>query len=368
MASSAAEANASKNDQTDAKERGFEDETVGNSTYLNRHNTEMFNAGRSFSGNERNKVWFNLGGEGHADLSDLSGADSPNDGRAVLATDFDDDGDVDIFVHNLQRERHSLYRNDIGVAGGFLKVHLKATQSQYEAIGATVMVRTPGGTTAQVLSRGAGYSSCQAPELVFGMGGAKNAKVSVRWPSGVLQDFGSLSANQRLTLIEGNKEPVRLLGHPTRLPDPLPKGLRLGVGDSLPAQIAVLDENGEEALLDFVKLADGETLYLNFWASYCASCIAELPDLQELDETEGQHVVGLSMVAPSDLYSSRDLFKKRGAKFPGFYLGSKHDGESGPALIQELIDIERLPIPSTLVIDKDGKIQRIIRGPLKNPQ
>ncbi|MFT7485653.1 MAG: thiol-disulfide isomerase/thioredoxin [Candidatus Paceibacteria bacterium] len=368
VASSVAEANASESDESATADLGFQEEKVGNSAYLNRHNTEMFSAGRSFSGNERNKVWFNRGGTGHVDLSDLSGADSPNDGRAVLATDFDDDGDVDIFVHNLQRERHSLYRNDVGTRGGFLKIRLEATESQWEAIGATVLVTVDGHTTAQVLTRGAGYSSCQAPELVFGLGGAQLARIDVRWPSGVLENFGTLAANHRVHLIEGSDEALQILPLTTSMPDPLPKGMRLAVGDTFPAKIAVLDSEGEEGVMDFAALSAGETLYVNFWASYCGSCIAELPDLQELDASPGQHVVALSMDAPADLYAARDLFKRRGAEFPGFYVGSTNDGSGDLSLITEVVDIERLPIPSTLVIDKDRKILRIIRGPLKAPQ
>ena len=121
--------------------KAFESQSVGNAGYLNRHNTQMFQDGRSFSGNERDKLWIGNGDASFADLSDLSGADSQNDGRAVLAADFDDDGDVDLFVHELQRERHALYRNDLnGDYGSFLKVRLRASTGHYEAIGATVQV------------------------------------------------------------------------------------------------------------------------------------------------------------------------------------------------------------------------------------
>ena len=47
-------------------------ESVGNSGYLQRHNAQMFEEGRSFSGNERDKLYFNRGDNTFADLSDLS--------------------------------------------------------------------------------------------------------------------------------------------------------------------------------------------------------------------------------------------------------------------------------------------------------
>lgn len=364
VASSTTEAQSKSDGAVDSQGGRFEKESVGNSAYLNRHNTQMFEAGRSFSGNERNRVWFNSRGTGHADLSDLSGADSANDGRGVLATDFDDDGDVDIFVHNLQRERHSLYRNDLGSSGGFLKVRLLATEGNAEAIGATVTLEVAGRKVAQVLSRGAGFVSCQAPELIFGFGGASSGQLSVLWPSGRTEAFGEVKANSRLWLEEGLGQGKSFDAMTTRLPDPLPRGFRVNVGDRLP-KLAVLDSKGEETLIDPVELAGGRELYLNFWATYCVSCVAELPQLEELDGGDQVNVVALSMDAPADLYRAHELLEKRGVTFPGYYLGSKQSGENGVKTIQEIIDLERLPIPSTLVLDAQGVIQRIITGPIE---
>ena len=54
-------------------------------TYLDTTHSMVFKRNMSFSGYERDKVWINTGASGFADLSDFSGADSPNDGRGALA-------------------------------------------------------------------------------------------------------------------------------------------------------------------------------------------------------------------------------------------------------------------------------------------
>ena len=343
----------------------FQKQEVGSSAYTARHNGQMFEEGLSFSGNERDKLFMNRGDGTFADLSNVSGADSANDGRAVIATDFDDDGDVDLFVHNIQRERHGLYRNELGQSyGGFVKVKLRATDSQYEAIGSQVTVAAEHGPVTQILSRGAGFVSCQVPELVFGLGAATQATLEVRWPTGELESFGTVTANERVLLVEGagRAEPYAALPRP--LPDPLPAGLRLTVGETVPV-FAMLDPNENEVLVDPVELADGKPLYLNFWGSTCVSCVVELPDLQALEDAGEVKVVGLSMDAPADMHRAWELFGKRGATFPCYFIGAPK--QEARASLQEIVDLERLPIPTTLVLSPSGVIEKIIRGPVNTP-
>ncbi|MAF66286.1 MAG: hypothetical protein CMJ84_11600 [Planctomycetes bacterium] len=348
-----------------SKSAVFATEKVGNAAYLDRHNLQMFQDGRSFSGNERDKLFFNRGDGTFADLSDLSACDSPNDGRAVIAFDADDDGDVDLFVHNIQRERHALYRNEIGERyGSFVKLRLKATSSQHEAIGATVIVHGPHGPVAQVLSRGAGFASCQVPELVFGLGAAPAAEVEVRWPGGAVEAFGLVAAGSRWVLIEGEGSPRPIAARERVLPEPLPRGLKLGLGDRVPPLALLSAEGGVEAL-DVAEAAGDVPLYLNFWASYCAPCVAELPALQALHESGEARVIAISTDAPADSGRAFALFEARGARFPCFFIGARGDERRGLAGLESVIDLERLPIPTTLVLSPGGVVERILRGPLR---
>ena len=93
-------------------------ETVGSQAYFKRHYFEkIFAEGWSFSGFERNKVFLNRQDGTFLDISGVSGADSPTDGRGTVFGDFDNDGDTDVFVHTTQKSRHLLFRNDRGSSG-----------------------------------------------------------------------------------------------------------------------------------------------------------------------------------------------------------------------------------------------------------
>jgi thiol-disulfide isomerase/thioredoxin len=340
----------------------FSAQEVGSSSYLNRHNSQMFTDGRSFSGNERNKLFLSRGDETFLDVSALSATDSPGDGRAVLAADFDDDGDVDLFVHNLQRERHSLYRNDFAV-GGFLKLRLTGTSGNPEGVGATVIVHGPHGPVAQVLSRGDGYSSCQVPELTFGLGRANEAEVVVHWPGGSTESFGELEAGTRAVLVEGTGAARAFDAHPNRLADPLPLGLKLGIGQTV-ADFRAVDADGKAVVVSPRELAGGKRLYLNFWASYCGPCVAELPLLQELDAADEQVVIAVSADAPADREKAHRLFESRGASFGAYYLSAESAEDAELGTVADLVDLLRLPIPTTLVLSPEGEILEIIRGPI----
>ena len=339
---------------------------VNSASYLSLHSGQMFTDGLSFSGNERDKVWLNTG-TGFADLSSVSGADSPNDGRAAIAHDFDDDGDVDLFVHNIQRERHGLYRNDVPDSDtGFLKVRLRATTTNPEAIGAIVVVRGPEGPTAQVLTRGSGFVTCQSPELVFGLGGQESAEVEVIWPGAKRESFGAVEAGSRVRLVEGSGTPEPYAARPRPLPDPLPPGLRVNEGDVLDT-LVVANAQGEVVTLDVREAAGGDTLWLNLWATWCTTCVAEIPDLAALDAQEGQRVISIGMDEGDMIPDATARLASRGGTYGAWFLAPEGASAEGATSLRELVDLERLPLPTTLVLSPEGRVETILQGRVRPP-
>jgi len=321
---------------------------------------EMYKKGLSFNGNERNKL-FLRGADGFEDQSDLCGADSPLDGRGLIACDFDHDGDLDLFVHNIQRERHNLFRNEVNRAG-YLKLRLRGKSAHYEAIGATVVVHGPHGPVAQVLSRGAGYGSCQAPELVFGCGDREYVQVDVAWPGGVRERFERVPTGGAVLLVEGAQkaQPVPLKA--TQLAEPLPLGLKLGIGERVP-KLTLLDAAGERQELDLAALTAEDSVLLSFWASYCRPCVEEIPELERRHNEDGTRVIAVSVDVPSARPRAQELLDARRTTYPAYFLSL--DDQDNEDRIDEVIDLVRLPIPTTLVLGPGGRIEAVLRGALE---
>ncbi len=100
-----------------------EDVTPGIRSFLGEH-LALLKRGFSFSGHERDLVCKNLGNGRFLDISGISGADSISDGRAAVYVDYDDDGDLDIFLRAMHGRAHLLFRNEIGSSKGFVRVAL----------------------------------------------------------------------------------------------------------------------------------------------------------------------------------------------------------------------------------------------------
>jgi hypothetical protein len=149
-------------------------------------------------------VFRNLGNRTFEELTDLAGpgvADA-HCSRGCAFGDFDNDGDIDILIVNLN-EPPSLLRNDVSSRQNWIKVKLEGVKSNRSAIGARVLVRYGLKTQAQaVLSQSSFYSS-NDPRLHFGLGTFASADVEVFWPNGLHETFKRVSANQLVTLREG---------------------------------------------------------------------------------------------------------------------------------------------------------------------
>jgi enediyne biosynthesis protein E4 len=123
--------------------------------------------------------------------------------RGCAFGDFDNDGDLDMVIMNVN-EAPSLLRNDAPKENHWLKVRLIGTQSNRSAIGARVLLRYGERVQAQALMSQSSYLSNNDPRLHFGLGQETRADIEVHWPNGLKESAKQVPADRLITLKEGS--------------------------------------------------------------------------------------------------------------------------------------------------------------------
>jgi hypothetical protein len=149
-------------------------------------------------------VFRNLGNGTFEELGEEAGPGvaAKHSSRGCAFGDFDNDGDLDILIVNLN-EPPSLLRNDLRGTHHWLKIKLIGTKSNRSAIGARVLVRYGHKAQAQEVLSQSSFYSVNDTRLHFGLGAEKIAEIEVRWPNGLKESYKAVAADQFLTLKEG---------------------------------------------------------------------------------------------------------------------------------------------------------------------
>lgn len=140
-------------------------------------------------------------------------------GDSVVTADFDQDGFVDLFLTNgygntpFNKGPHQLFRNR-GNGNHWLLIDLQGTVSNRDGIGAILLLEAGDVYQTRIQDGGMHRFSQNYQQIHFGL--AENEKVDqlmIRWPSGIVQRLQDIKANQILSV----KEPVEYENGPTRI-------------------------------------------------------------------------------------------------------------------------------------------------------
>jgi hypothetical protein len=149
-------------------------------------------------------VFRNLGNGTFEELGEEAGpgVTAVHSSRGCAFGDFDNDGDLDILIVNLN-EPPSLLRNDLKGSHHWLKVKLIGTKSNRSAIGARVLARYGKRTQAQTVLSQSSFYSANDSRLHFGLGPEILVDLEIHWPNGLQEKSKGIAADQLIVIKEG---------------------------------------------------------------------------------------------------------------------------------------------------------------------
>ena len=156
---------------------------------------------------EEDVLMRNDGTGNFVDVADKSGAYFREKyvGRGATYGDYDNDGDLDLLVINLN-DTPRLLRNDDGNKNNWLIIEARLPGGKSDAIGARVTITVGSLIQLQDLIPVRGYLSQADPRCHFGLGNATKADtVEIRWPDKQTTKLTNVKANQILTVIQESR-------------------------------------------------------------------------------------------------------------------------------------------------------------------
>jgi hypothetical protein len=159
-----------------------------------------------------NRLYRNEGNGTFREIGAATGTDDGGSGAGVAWGDYDDDGDLDLYLANFG-SANRLYRNE-NTGNHWLHVDLVGTVSNRSGIGARLRCVSVGASQIREICGSSGRFSQASLTAEFGLGTtAVVDTLEIRWPSGIVQKIVGPGVDQRITVTETGptavpKEPV----------------------------------------------------------------------------------------------------------------------------------------------------------------
>jgi Flp pilus assembly protein TadD/peroxiredoxin len=341
---------------------------------------ELIRSDSSWNAYERNVMFANNRDGTFSEVSGVTGLDFLEDSRSFALADIDHDGRLEIILKNRNAPQLRILHNAMSDIGDSISFRLRGHKSNRDAIGAAITVEADSVTQTKYLQAGSGFLAQHSKELFFGIGRPKQPlKVTVRWPSGIIQQFASLPPNHRIEIEEGSDSHTAKPFAPT--PESYKQAGPLPQPESLPSQVetwlitplkapefSLPDLTGTMRAL---QQSRGSFLLLNFWATTSPFCREQLQHLQQhRPKFAAGHleVIAVNIDEADGLATARSMVTAERLSFPVLF-ATEEVACIYNIIYRYLFDRRRdLAIPTSFLLDTEGMIIKIYQGEINPDQ
>jgi tetratricopeptide (TPR) repeat protein len=337
---------------------------------------ELIRSDSSWNSHERNVFFANNRDGTFSDISGVTGLDYRDDSRAFSLADFDGDGRLEMVLKNRNAPQIRILRLAMNGIGNSIALRLRGSKSNRDAIGATVTVTAGTLQQTKYLQAGSGFLSQHTKELFFGLGQNQGpVKATVRWPSGLTQEFNGLPINRRIEIHEGAPDFIAKPfaacpkswgepGNPAK-GEALPLSVETWLVQPVKApEFSLPDLDGT---LRNLRSFQGSFLLLNFCSTGSPACRDQLRLLSRAQSSlasTGARAVAVNVDVPSDIHAMQSFARNEGLPFPVLMATPEVAGIYN-LVYRYLFDRHRdLALPTSFLIDGSGDIVKVYQGNL----
>lgn len=335
---------------------------------------ELIRSDHTWHGYARNVLFVNNRDGTFAEVSAPAGLDFREDSRAFALADLDHDGRQEILLRNRNAPQLRILHNAMPGIGSSIAFRLRGQMSNRDAIGASITVVAGPLRQTRYLQAGSGFLAQHSKELVFGVGKQElPVHATVRWPSGVTQEFAGLPINHRIELEEGSAAVVAkpFAASPAAWAQPgppaLPERLPLDFQTWLLQPLTAPDPTGR---LTGIRRLHAGFVALTFWATVSPASRHQLGMLERrrpLLAAANVQILAMNVDEPQMQNAARLAALEEGLTFPVVYADRDVAGMYN-IIYRYLFDRRRdLGLPTTFLIDAQGQIVKVYGG-LADPQ
>ncbi len=326
--------------------------------------------GASFSGHERNHLFLNIDGRDFSEVSGVTGLDHPGDSRAFASLDFDRDGWTDVALVNANAPRFQLFANRMGERAGEAQGRVVGVRFEggnrsaepapewtpRDGYGAMLEVGVGGRTLIREHRAGEGFAAQNSGTLLVGLDGHEQAgALRVKWPSGHVRDTVGVPAGTLVTAYE----------NPSHSPTGAAFVFEPYAADAEPVRPLVASAPGV-GHVDHDELGGSRSTLVMYttMATWCAPCLAELPDMERLRATFTVDELEIIGVPYDDEEDSATILAWSEANEPAYRI-LRDLPVSQRQLIRHMLEDElKLEgLPATLITDREGRVVMTRWGP-----